>query len=61
MHSDRAVRTVSHCGDTVFVPLPGPGSDESRTAAARITAGEMVDPRGISTAGKTPAEDAVTD
>lgn len=30
---------------TVFVPMPGPTSDESRSAAAAVLTGETVDPR----------------
>ena len=32
---------------TVFVPMPGPASDESRAAAAAIIAGITDDPRGV--------------
>jgi oligoribonuclease len=30
---------------TVFVPMPGPGTDESRAAATAVLAGETADPR----------------
>lgn len=34
---------------TVFVPMPGPSSEEAKVAAAAVLAGETGDPRGVST------------
>jgi oligoribonuclease len=46
---------------TVFVPLPGPSTEESRIAAAGIAAGEAVDPRDVAASEESATQHASTD
>lgn len=50
-----SIAELRYYRNTVFVPMPGPSTDESRAAAAAIIAGVTDDPRDV---GADPGNDA---
>jgi oligoribonuclease len=56
-----SIEELRYYRHTVFVPMPGPNSDESRAAAAGITAGNRTDPRLADTVAEPADPPAQTD